>query len=201
MRYRVAGRRHVIGRAKECGGTTDLNQGGHERPLASLIERSAELKRALVDFALSPRMERHLERFKPGSAGPDEALMEDEAIDAVDRSRFPSLPPAERQGRAGQLPGRMASAGSTDQHNQDEVRLPCSSTTGLPRPGLHLGHVAAQDLVNRLAPFPRTPVPELVLGALRATLRRLSNPSAIIPTRQEDVNVRGNFSVSAWYAT
>ena len=36
----------------------------HDEPsLASLIERSAELKRALVDFALSPRFERHLEQF------------------------------------------------------------------------------------------------------------------------------------------
>ena len=33
---------------------------GDEPSLASLIERSAELKRALVDFALSPRFERHL---------------------------------------------------------------------------------------------------------------------------------------------
>ena len=62
-----------------------MNQGGDERPLASLIERSAELKRALVDFALSPRMERHLERFMLESAGPHEVLIEDEAIDAIDR--------------------------------------------------------------------------------------------------------------------
>jgi hypothetical protein len=39
--------------------------------LACLIERSAELKRALVDFALGPRMERHLERFMLES-GPHE---------------------------------------------------------------------------------------------------------------------------------
>jgi hypothetical protein len=62
-----------------------MNQGGDERSLAFLIERSAELKRALVDFALSPRMERHLERFMLESAGPDEVLIEDEAIDAIDR--------------------------------------------------------------------------------------------------------------------
>ncbi|HEX6523921.1 MAG TPA: hypothetical protein VF070_28555 [Streptosporangiaceae bacterium] len=61
------------------------NQGGDERSLASLIARSAELKRALVDFALSPRMERHLERFLVEGAGPAQVLVEDEAIDAVDR--------------------------------------------------------------------------------------------------------------------
>ena len=46
---------------------------------------STELKRALVDFALSPRMEPHLERFMGEGAGPDEVLIEDEAIDAIDR--------------------------------------------------------------------------------------------------------------------
>lgn len=62
-----------------------MNQVGDERSLAGLIERSAELKRALVDFALSPRMERHLERFMGEGAGPDEVLIEDEAIEAIDR--------------------------------------------------------------------------------------------------------------------
>jgi hypothetical protein len=62
-----------------------MRQGGDERSLAWLIERSAELKRALVGFALSPRMERHLERFMSESAGLHEVLIEDEAIDAVDR--------------------------------------------------------------------------------------------------------------------
>ena len=62
-----------------------MNQDGEERSLACLIKRSAELKRALVGFALSPRVERHLERFMVESAGPDEVLAEDEAIDAVDR--------------------------------------------------------------------------------------------------------------------
>jgi hypothetical protein len=62
-----------------------MNRGGDERSLACLIERSAELKRALVGFALSPRMERHLERFMLESTGPDEVLIEDEAIDAIDR--------------------------------------------------------------------------------------------------------------------
>jgi hypothetical protein len=62
-----------------------MNQDGDERRSASLIEASAELKRALVGFAFSPRIERHLERFMLESAGPDEVLAEDEAIDAVDR--------------------------------------------------------------------------------------------------------------------
>ena len=62
-----------------------VNQSGDDRSLASLIERSAELKRAVVDFALSPRMERHLERFMGEGASPHEVLIEDEAIDAIDR--------------------------------------------------------------------------------------------------------------------
>ena len=62
-----------------------INRDGDERSLACLIERSAALKRALVRFALGPRMERHLERFMLEGAGPDEVLVEDEAIDAVDR--------------------------------------------------------------------------------------------------------------------
>jgi hypothetical protein len=62
-----------------------MNQGRDERSLACLIERSAELKRALVGFALSRRMERHLERFMQEGAGPHEMLIEDEAFDAIDR--------------------------------------------------------------------------------------------------------------------
>ena len=53
--------------------------------LASLIERGAELKRALVDFALSPWCKRHLERFMREAAGFDEVLTEGEAIDVIDR--------------------------------------------------------------------------------------------------------------------
>ena len=57
----------------------------HDEPsLASLIERSAELKRALVGFALSPRFERQMERFVLES-GSDEIPHEGEAIDAIDR--------------------------------------------------------------------------------------------------------------------
>ena len=62
-----------------------MNEGDDERSLACFIERSAELKRALVGFALSPRMGRHLERFMVESAGPHKVLIEDETIDAIDR--------------------------------------------------------------------------------------------------------------------
>lgn len=59
--------------------------GNHDEPsLASLIERSAELKRALVGFALSPRFERQMERFVLES-GSGEIPDEGEAIDAIDR--------------------------------------------------------------------------------------------------------------------
>jgi len=58
---------------------------GDEPSLASLIERSAELKRALVDFALSPRFERHLEQFMLEAADPFKELSEGEAIGVIDR--------------------------------------------------------------------------------------------------------------------
>jgi hypothetical protein len=71
-----------------------MNRSGDERSLACLIERSAELKRALVGFALSSRTESHLERFMSESTGPNEALIADEPIDAIDRFallyRFPN---------------------------------------------------------------------------------------------------------------
>ena len=63
----------------------DVNHGGGERSLGSLIERGAELKRALVDFALGPRFERQLERFMLEAAGPEPVLDEDEAIEVIDR--------------------------------------------------------------------------------------------------------------------
>ena len=67
----------------------DTATSGDELPggpsLGSLIERSAELKRALVDFALSPRFERQLERFMLEAAGPEAVLDEDEAIGVIDR--------------------------------------------------------------------------------------------------------------------
>ena len=57
----------------------------HDEPSpAALIERSAELKRALVGFALSPRFERQMERFVLES-GSGEIPDEGEAIDAIDR--------------------------------------------------------------------------------------------------------------------
>ncbi len=62
-----------------------MNQGGGEPSLASLIERSAELKRTLVDFALSPRFEQHLEQFMLEAADPYEELSEGEAIGVIDR--------------------------------------------------------------------------------------------------------------------
>ncbi|HEX9540976.1 MAG TPA: hypothetical protein VGA04_22655 [Streptosporangiaceae bacterium] len=61
-----------------------MNDSGDEASLASLIERSAELKRALVDFACSPRFERHLARFME-AAGPGGELNEGEAIAIIDR--------------------------------------------------------------------------------------------------------------------
>jgi hypothetical protein len=62
-----------------------VNHGGGELPLASFIERGAELKRALVDFALSPRCERHLERFMLEATDPWQELSEGEAIGVIDR--------------------------------------------------------------------------------------------------------------------
>jgi hypothetical protein len=53
--------------------------------LDSVIERSAELKRDLIDFAYSPRMERHLDRFMLESAGHEEELDEGEAAGIIDR--------------------------------------------------------------------------------------------------------------------
>ena len=62
-----------------------VNHGGGELPLASLIERGAELKRALVDFALSSRCELHLERFMLEATDPWQELSEAEAIGVIDR--------------------------------------------------------------------------------------------------------------------
>ena len=61
-----------------------MNRGG-EPSLASLIARSAELKRALVDFALSPRFERQLEQFMLEATDPWRELSEGEAIGVIDR--------------------------------------------------------------------------------------------------------------------
>jgi hypothetical protein len=62
-----------------------LNHGGGEPSLAALIERSAELKRTLIDFALSPRFERHLEHMMLEAADADHELSEGEAIGIIDR--------------------------------------------------------------------------------------------------------------------
>ena len=72
-----------------------------ERPrrgdeLARLIERSSELKRALVDFACSPRLERSL-AAAVSEAGLDERA-EADAIGTIDRFAS-SLPLPESQGR------------------------------------------------------------------------------------------------------
>jgi hypothetical protein len=50
-----------------------MNHGGGEPSLASLIERSAELKRTLV-FALSPRFGRHLGQFMLKAADPSPVI-------------------------------------------------------------------------------------------------------------------------------
>ena len=56
-----------------------------EASLPLLIERSAELKRALVDFACGPRFERRLAPFMLEAAGPEGELNEGEAIGIIDR--------------------------------------------------------------------------------------------------------------------
>jgi hypothetical protein len=65
--------------------TTAMNHSDTEPSLESLIERSSELKRALVDFACGPRFERHLTTFMLEAAGPDGALDESEAVGIIDR--------------------------------------------------------------------------------------------------------------------
>ncbi len=62
-----------------------MNYSGDEASLASLIERSADLKRALVDFACGPRFERHLAPFMLEAADPEGDLSEGEAIGIIDR--------------------------------------------------------------------------------------------------------------------
>jgi hypothetical protein len=62
-----------------------MNDSDDEALLAPLIGRSAELKRALVDFACGPRFERHLAPFMLEAAGPGGELSEGEAIAVIDR--------------------------------------------------------------------------------------------------------------------
>ena len=62
-----------------------VNHDDAEPSLALLIERGAELKRALVDFALSPRFGRQLEQFMLDATDPWHELSEGEAIGVIDR--------------------------------------------------------------------------------------------------------------------
>ena len=62
-----------------------MNHSDGEPSLESLIERSSELKRALVDFACSPRFERRLTAFMLAAAGSEEELDEGDAIGIIDR--------------------------------------------------------------------------------------------------------------------
>jgi hypothetical protein len=64
---------------------TAMNHSDAEPSLESLIERSAELKRALVDFACGPRFERHLMPFMLEAAGPQGELDEGDAVGTIDR--------------------------------------------------------------------------------------------------------------------
>jgi hypothetical protein len=66
-------------------GTTAMNHSDAEPSLESLIERSAELKRALVDFACGPRFERQLGTFMLDAAGPERELNESETVGIIDR--------------------------------------------------------------------------------------------------------------------
>jgi hypothetical protein len=59
--------------------------GSHDADLAERIERGAELKRALVDFASSPRFASHLTRLMLEAAGPEKELDEGETITLVDQ--------------------------------------------------------------------------------------------------------------------
>jgi hypothetical protein len=62
-----------------------MNHSDAEPSLESLIERSAELKRALVDFACSPRFDRRLTAFMLEASGPEGELEESEAVGIIDR--------------------------------------------------------------------------------------------------------------------
>jgi hypothetical protein len=62
-----------------------MNHSDAEPSLESLIERSAELKRALVDFAGAPQFERHLMPFMLEAAGPEGELDDSEAVGIIDR--------------------------------------------------------------------------------------------------------------------
>src|SRR5271170_836491 len=64
---------------------TATSHGDAQPSLESLIERCAELKGDLVDFACSPLLQRHLTRFMRKSVSPGEMLDEGDAAGLVDR--------------------------------------------------------------------------------------------------------------------
>jgi hypothetical protein len=70
---------------KLLGMNQAMDHSDGEPSLESLIERSAELKRALVEFACGPRCGRHLERFMAETADLEEDLTDSEAIGVIDR--------------------------------------------------------------------------------------------------------------------
>ena len=72
---------------------TSTTDGDVEPSLDSLIERSAELKGALVAFACSPRLDRHLTAFMKKSVSSGEMLDEAEAAGLVDRFALQCLLP------------------------------------------------------------------------------------------------------------
>jgi hypothetical protein len=97
-----------------------VNGRGGGEDLARLIERSAELKRDLVDFACSPRLERALAAAML-EAGLEE-LEEADAIGTIDRFVLQYRLPGgrtvvDRSWRAGRIwmrrTGRCCSAGAT----------------------------------------------------------------------------------------
>ena len=62
-----------------------MNHSDAEPSLESLIERSAELKGALVDFACGPRFERHLTEFMLEATGARGELDDGTAVEIIDR--------------------------------------------------------------------------------------------------------------------
>ncbi len=67
------------------GDNARLARESGEPSLASLLKRSGELKRSLVDFALRPRFQRQLGQFTVDSAGPGQGLREGHEISVIDR--------------------------------------------------------------------------------------------------------------------
>ena len=63
---------------------TAINHSDVEPSLEELIERSGELKRALVDFVCGPRFKRQLGSFMLEAVGPERELSESEAVSIID---------------------------------------------------------------------------------------------------------------------